>query len=383
MPVFKVFFKVMGKKKVAMWIYIIIYLLVSAAASFSLKENGQEEFSKIAVRVAVENLDQGGLGAGLVSYLGQHHQLQDLPTDHLALQDAMYYQEIDYVLVIPEDFTEKFQAGRQEGILEGTMVPGSRAAFFMEQEIQQYLNTLSMYQEAGLEQKRALELAAEDMEKEVKVSFLEESDGEELPGGFYFFQYIPYVFLVLMILVFGSVVKTFQDKDLSARNKCSAMSFWEQNIQIILGSMLFTFGVYLLFMGMACLIDCSYLFSLKGLLSAINAFVFSICAVSVAWFCVQFAHNSAELNVMSNIFSLSFSFLGGVFVSLELMGDGVKQIAKFIPSYWYVIANQEIQKVNNLAQAELVYQSFGLVLVFALAFFSAGLLVNRMKLRAV
>ncbi len=383
MQVFKVFFKVMSKKKTTMCIYILIYLMISVTIGYSMKEHGQEQFSKVSVKIAVENLDQGELGAGLVSYLGQHHQLQEIPTNRLALQDAMYYQEIDYVLAIPKDFTEKFQTGQQEGILEGTMVPGSRAASFMEQEIQQYLNIVSMYQAAGMAQERALELAAEDMEKEVNVDFLEKSDGQELEGGYYFFQYIPYVFLVLMILVFGSIMKTFQDKDLSARNKCSAMSFWEQNVQIILGSVLFTFGVYLLFMGMACLIDFSYLFSLKGLLSAINALVFSICAISVAWFCVQFVHSSAELNVMSNIFSLSFSFLGGVFVSLELMGDSVRQIAKFIPSYWYVIANQEIQKVENLAQAGRVYQSFGLVLAFALAFFSVGLLVKRMKLKTI
>ena len=123
-----------------MCIYILIYLMISVTISYSMKEHGQEEFSKVSVKIAVENLDQGELGAGLVSYLGQHHQLQELPETRLALQDAMYYQEIDYVLAIPKDFTEKFQTGQQEGILEGTMVPGSRAASFMEQEIQQYLN---------------------------------------------------------------------------------------------------------------------------------------------------------------------------------------------------------------------------------------------------
>ena len=115
MQVFKVFFKVMGKKKTTMCIYILIYLVISVTISYSMKEHGQEEFSKVSVKIAVENLDQGELGAGLVSYLGQHHQLQELPETRLALQDAMYYQEIDYVLAIPKDFTEKFQTGQQEG----------------------------------------------------------------------------------------------------------------------------------------------------------------------------------------------------------------------------------------------------------------------------
>ncbi len=68
-------------------------------------------------------------------------------------------------------------------------------------------------------------------------------------------------------------------------------------------------------------------------------------------------------------------------MSLDLMSDGVRQAAKFIPSYWYVIANNEIQKVESFAEAGSVYQSYLVVLLFALAFFAVGLLANRMKLR--
>lgn len=385
MQVFKVFFKVLNKYKHTMIIYIVIYLSITLAVSRSLPlmNNGQTEFSKVSLEIGVKNQDQGELGEALVSYLEQNNKIKEVPADRAALQDAMYYQEIDYVLVIPQDFSEKFAAGKGENLLEGTVVPGSSSAFLIENEIQQYLNTAAMYLEAGVEMERTILLTAEDMQQKPQVEFQKESDSQPLPGAFYFFQYIPYVFLVLMILGLGAVMKTFKGKDLTARNKCSALSFFQQNIQMILGCVVFTLGVYLIFMGMACLVDREYLFSVQGFLSAANALVFSICAVSIAWFCVQFVRNMAELNIMSNVFSLSFSFLGGVFVSLELMSDGVQKVAKFIPSYWYVIANREIQNVTKLSEAGSVYQSFLVVLVFALAFFAAGLLANRMKLKAV
>ena len=52
-----------------------------------------------------------------------------------------------------------------------------------------------------------------------------------------------------------------------------------------------------------------------------------------------------------------------------------------MPSYWYVIANHDIQKVAVLSDAGNVYQSFLMVLVFAFAFLALGLVVNRMKIR--
>lgn len=380
MQVFKVFCKVMYKHKSQLLIYIIIYMVIAIAISRSVKESKVMEFTKVSLKIAVENKDEGELGEGLVSYLKDHNQLKNVPGDREALKDAMYYQEIDYVLLIPKDFTKQFTSGTEK-LLEGTAVPGSSTASLIENEIQQYLDTVSMYLRAGIDAARAVTLSAEDMQEEAEVDFLEKSDSQPLPVGFYFFQYVPYVFVVIMILGLGAVMKTFRNKDLSARNKCSAMSFFKQNAQIIMGCILFTIVVFVFFMVMALFLDGDYMFSIKGCLSAINTLVFSICAASLAWFCVQFASSMAELNAMSNVFSLSFSFLGGVFVTLDLMSDGMKQAAKFIPSYWYVVANRDIQKAESFAEIGSIYQSYFVVLLFAIAFFSVGLLVNRMKLQ--
>ncbi len=289
MQVFKVFCKVMYKHKSQSLMYIVIYLLIAIAMSRSVQESKVMEFSKVSLKIAVENQDQGEVGEGLVSYLKEHNQIKEVPKDREALKDAMYYQEIDYVLLIPKDFTERFAAGEGEELLEGTAVPGSSTASLVENEIQQYLDTASMYLRAGMESARAVELSAEDMRQEAEINFLEKSDSKPLPIGFYFFQYVPYVFLVVMILGLGAVMKTFRDKDLSARNKCSAMSFFQQNIQIILGCILFTLAVFAVFMVMALCLTGNYMFTVRGVLSALNALVFSICAASIAWFCVQFA----------------------------------------------------------------------------------------------
>ena len=381
MQVFKAFFRILYKNKTSLFMYIAIYLALTLLISNVLNEKSQTEFSGISLDVALENRDRGSLGKVLETWLEARHHITDIPEQKEDLQDAMYYQELDYVLVIPEDFTEKLQNGTQEGVLEGTMVPKSSSACLIEQEVDSFLKTVSMYLRAGSDVQQAAQWSIRDLEKKAQVEFLEKDGTRTIPSEYYFFQYIPYVFLIMMILGVRNAMKAFKNKDLAARNKCSSMSFLKQNMQIFLGCMVYMALVYVVFLGMACLNTGGSLFTPQGLLRAVNALVFGVCALCVAWFAVQFARNAAALNVLSNIFGLGFSFLGGVFVSLDMMGERARQIARFIPSYWYVKANEEILNVTSLSGAGTVYRSYLMVLMFSLVFFSAGLLVHRLKLR--
>ncbi len=380
MQVFNAFFKVLNKNKGQLVLYVVIYLSITLLMGNMAQDNEEQVFSGISLDIGVENEDQGMLGEALVEYLNGSHNLRGIPDNKEKLQDAMYYGEMDYVLEIPKDFSEKFKNEEREGLLEGTIVPGSNSAYLIENEIEGFLKTAAMYLSAGFGMEEAVSRTAEDMEQEGHVEFLEGDDGN-LPAGYYFFQYIPYVFITMMILGVGVVVKTFQNKDLSDRNKCSAMPFLKQNLQILLGCFSYMAAVYVIFMLMIGCCMAGYLFTIQGFLSAVNAFLFAVCALSFSWFTAQLAKNVAILNAISNVFGLGFSFLGGVFVPLEVMGDQAKKMAKYVPSYWYVIANHDIQKVAGLSDAGDVYQSFLMVLVFAFAFLALGLVVNRMKIR--
>lgn len=381
MQLFKVFFKILNKNKGQLIMYTAIYLSLTLLMSGVMKEQAEEEFTGISLEIALENRDQGELGAALEEYLGESHKIKEIPEGTEALKDAIYYGEIDYVLVIPEDFSEKFAAGDRERLLDGTAVPGSSSSYLAEYDMESFLKTADMYLSAGFEMKDAGDFAMEDMKEKVKVEFLNQEKGPSFSRGYYFFHFIPYVFVTMMILGVGVVIKTFQNKDLSARNKCSAVPYLQQSLQILLGCLVYMIAVFAVFMVMAGCNTGNYLFTAQGILSAINALLFAVCALCVSWFAVQFADNTAVLNAMSNVFGLGFSFLGGVFVPLDVMGETSRKIARFVPSYWYVIANEEIQKVSGFSEAGAIYKSYLAVVMFSLAFFSAGLLANRMKMR--
>ncbi len=354
MQVFKTFFKILNKNKTTMIVYMAIYLALTLMLTFNRQTNDTSDFSKISLEIGVENRDEGVLGEALVSYLERDNEIKGIPEDKEELLDAMYYREVQHVLVIPEDFTEKFVAGEREEALEGTAVPGNNTAYLAEMEIDEFLQNLGMYLDGGYTPKEAAEKTLAAMETESKVEFLDDADAETKPPAAYFFDYLPYIFLCIMMVSLSSVLMIFNEKDLDARNRCSSMSFFARNVQMILGSI----GIMVLEYG-----------------------IFMLVCLSIAFLAGRQEKNDGQLNMMANVVGLAFSFLGGVFVPLELMNQGMQKIAKFVPSYWYVSSNTAIWKIKSWSEAGEIYRNEFVMLLFAAAVFAVALMLNRLRAR--
>ena len=67
------------------------------------------------------------------------------------------------------------------------------------------------------------------------------------------------------------------------------------------------------------------------------------------------------------ILGLTFSFLGGTFVDLTILGDKVAAIGRFIPNYWYSTAARKIwfesANLSDLTECFIFQLLFGLVCV--------------------
>lgn len=382
MQVFKAFFKILNKNKLSMIIYIGIYMTLTLMMSGNGAESSTT-FSQVSMDIGIENKDKGELGSALVEYLSQNNNIKEIPKNKEELQDDMYYREIHYVLTIPEDFTEKFMAGEREEALEGIVVPGNGVAFLTEMEINEFLKTLGMYVDGGFEAAKAAEQTLLDMKKEAKVEFLSQKDIQERPAASYFFQYLPYIFLCMMLVSLSAVLVTFNQKDIDARNKCSAMSFTKRNFQMMLGSIAIMVLEYVFFMAVACLLYPDYMKSIQGGLSALNALAYMLVCLSIAFFTARVVKNDGELNMVANVVGLATGFLGGAFVPLEMMNEGVKKISKFVPSYWYVISNDIIWKLESFSEAGEIYINIIVTVAFAIAVFAVAMVVNRLKARTV
>ena len=381
MQVFKAFFKILNKNKTTMIVYMVVYLALAFILSFNGQKSDTSNFSQVCMEIGVDNQDKGKLGEALVSYLEKKNDIKDIPKEREELLDAMYYRNIQYVLIIPEDFTEKFLAGERDGVLEGTVVPGNNTAYLAGMEIDEFLQNLGMYIDGGYDPEQAAQQTLDTMSKESKVEFLSVSDKEEKPAAAYYFNYIPYIFLCVMVVSLSNVLMIFNEKNLDARNRCSAMSFFQRNLQMILGSVGIMLLEYGIFMVVALIMYPNYMGSFRGILSMGNALAFMLVCLSIAFLVGRQAKDDAQLNMFANVVGLAFSFLGGVFVPVDLMNKGMQKVAKYVPSYWYVSSNNNIWKIKSLSEAGDIYRNWLVMLAFAVAVFAIALMINRLKAR--
>lgn len=99
-----------------------------------------------------------------------------------------------------------------------------------------------------------------------------------------------------------------------------------------------------------------------------------IIAASMAGIAGNLRLKGDILNIIANIIGLAMCFLGGVFVQVKFMGSTMLQVARFMPTYWYIRANEKIFSGDNTNEILLC---IGVELLFALVFFMVSTVVSK------
>lgn len=380
MQVYRAFLKILKKNLPAVSIYFFIFMGLTVLFSSSGKENSQAQFEQEKLKLCVINQDAGTLGQDLKDYLSSIHELKRIKNDKETLQDALYNRQVDYILYIPNDFTEKMDRGDASEMLRTIKIPGGTSGFFIDTQIKQYLSTLQLYLKADYAKEDAVKRTMKDLTVQTKVTVPTGEEVSELEPGYYYFNYLPYIFVCVTIMGLGPILMAFQKKEISDRNNCSSMSLKNKNMQITVGCITFVIFSLFLFVLMAAIMYSDFVFSITGLFSIINAGIFILIALAITFLFTQFARNENILNMGCNTIGLGLSFLGGIFVPQDIMGDKVLQVARFTPTYWYVLANEKIQEIKSFAHLpKEIFISFGLEAAFAIAIFSIGLILTKRK----
>jgi ABC-type multidrug transport system permease subunit len=82
-------------------------------------------------------------------------------------------------------------------------------------------------------------------------------------------------------------------------------------------------------------------------------------------------------DMLINIITIAFAFLGGIFVPLELLGEDVKNVGRLLPTYWYAVG---LEKIENGSALSDIASCFGMQAVFGVFCLAAGLAISRVHL---
>ena len=377
MTVFKGYMKIIQRNLAYMLAFFLIFAVISILTARFTENAGEQFFQPESVSITVVDQDNSALSLGVTTMLSQDNQVSPAKLNREALTEALYIRSTQYVLQIPENFEKDFSS--EDVTLQVTAVPCSAAEYYLNNRIDSFLNQIRAWQAGGFSMEEAVEQALEQAAHSSKVTLLDTGE-TSLAGYAVSFQYLPYMYLSVLIYSVSYILKAFRSREIRLRMNASPVS---PTRQLTSGTAAFLL-LFLVFWGGSLLMP---LLIGQGSFYTSNLFPWylgnTLCllisAASLAFFIGTLVQDDSAINALANSIGLGISFLCGIFVPLELLSDSVKQFSRFLPFYWYEVINRELGTHNALT-AEIrgtVTQGFLIQAAFALAFFSLTLEVNR------
>jgi ABC-type uncharacterized transport system permease subunit len=193
---------------------------------------------------------------------------------------------------------------------------------------------------------------------------------------------ICYIIMVMLILCISNIMSAFRRPDLRMRNLCAPLKPRSMSFQQILYGVLVSIAAWLLLTALGFLIYGSKLSGTDGRiigLILLNSFIVTLVALAIASLAGPFIKSPNSQNAVANFVSLGLSFLGGVFVPLALLGDGLLAVARFTPTYWYVTALNHICALTSFGGDVLapIWQAMLTQLAFAAALLCMALVAGK------
>ena len=381
MPVYKLCIKIFKKNISTLLIYFFIFLLFSAimATSASNTQKELEDFSYIKTDIAFINEEESVLVEGLKAELSKVANFIELPDETEALQDALFFGRVKYILRVPEGFTGSFM-DRQNVNLEKTIVPASASSAYIDLLVNKYLNTAKIYVQnmEGISQGELVRYLERDLSEEGHVDILAGPENSASSYSSIYFNYMVYPLLSILIYGMSALLISFNNTDIKKRVNCSPLSNTAINIQFSLANLTYAFVVWGLMVAFCLLVDSNNINS-STFYYVLNSFIFTICGTGLAFLIGSLAKGTQAVTALTNVVVLGSCVISGVFVPTELLGSVTLRIGSFTPSYWYVNANNQIARLTqfNFDTLKPVFSDMAVVMLFAAAFFSLAMVIRK------
>lgn len=380
MTVYRGFLTITKRNIHMMILYLIIFLSIAVMTQWVTGGN-VTEFEQVSLNIAVIDHDGGELAKGLADYLSQYHVLVDLPNDPSIIQDRMFYREVYYVVTIPEDVERRCLHGDE--MLPVTKIPGSNSGFYVDQQINTFMNDVRIMAESGFSLSDAIQSVIDHSTDKAEVTLIDKNGfGGEQPLHSFMYQYMPYILISILCYCMSSIMIAFRSQDVRRRMMCSAVPARSQNFQLILGFATVGLAVYGICTLMPFLIYRNAFINDPNLpYYLLNSFLMALVALSLSFLIGTLVHNEEIISAVVNVISLGMSFLCGVFVDLEILGKGVRTFAQFLPVYWYEVATELLANNSALSHTQQMslYTCYGLQVLFAVAILGVAMVISRFR----
>lgn len=367
MTVFKTFLKVLNKAKAPIIMYTVFLIFFSAFNMQTADTTTNFTATKPDVLI-INNDEEKGLTKNLVNYIKRNSNIIDIKNNENAIRDALFYRDLNYIIYIPKDFRKDFLAKRNPEIkIKKTTDYNASLA---EMQLSRYLKVANTYLKFTNSEEDLIRNINQTLKKQTEVEIVSKLDTSALSKATFYYNFLNYCLLAGFIYVICLILSSFKEKNIHKRTIISSMNYKEYNRKLLLSNALFGFVLWLFYIILSFIILGSIMFTTHGLVYILNSFIFSICALSIAFLIGNAMNNKNAINGIVNVVALGSCFLCGAFVPMELLPDSVLKIAHILPSYWYIKTNELLKTIDkfNLETMSPILINMLIIIAFTIVF---------------
>lgn len=375
MTVFKCFFKIL---KNYLWLVILYSAILVGMSSFSLQTSqGISNFEAEKPNIAIINQGQDtDITKHIKEYLANYTTIKDYQES--SLEDALFYRDIHYIVILKEDYEEQFLKGN---VAVGIKQSGDFDGYYVDMLLKDYFKVAQIYQNANFDAPLILTKMNEVFANKVTITVDNKMDTNALSKATFYYNFMNYSILAICVFIIGMLLSSFQKQEIRKRNIVSSMKTSTLNSKLYLANALFCLLLWMIYIIISFVIIGDVMFTIHGLGYILNSLAFLVCAVSIGFFIGSIIYNQEAINGIVNVIALGSSFLCGCFVPMEWLPQGILKIAHILPSYWYVQNNEWIKGAELINWDTIGPWLFniGIILLFAIFFFILTNLITRKK----
>ena len=380
MTVLKTYFKVLNKYKATVIVYTAFLIFFSG---FNFKSgNNTTDFQASKPDVLVVNEDRNeGVTANLITYIDKNCNIKKIKKDKDAINDALFYRDVNYIIYIPKDYRTDFLNKDDPQIKVKST--GDYASYLAKMMLERYLKVANVYNDSDMSEDVMIKCINETLAKQTKVKITSKLDTNSLTHATSYFNFTNYCALAGCIYVIVLVLSSFREEKIRKRTVISSMNYKKYNNQLMFSNGIFALILWLFYVILGCILVGDIMFTKYGMLYILNSFIFMLCTLTLAFLIANLVSNKEALNGIVNVLALGTSFLCGAFVPMEWLPDGVLNAAHIFPSYYFIKNNEIIktmEKFNMDTLKPLIFNSI-VVIVFAVVFVVVNNIITGRKRR--
>lgn len=367
MTVFKTFLKVLNKNKFVIILYTII-LLLFGGINMQTSENSTNFVASKPDVLIINNDEDIGISKNLSDYIEKNTNIVKVEDNEDAINDALFYRDVNYIIYIPKHYRQDVLNGKNPEIeIKST---GDHSGSYAEMILSRYIKVQNVYAKEIENEDELIEKINETLSEEVNIQKTTTLDTNSLSKATFYYNFASYSILAGAVYVICLILSSFREEKVRKRTIISSMSYKKHNRILLISNGLFATVLWLLYVVLSFAFVGDIMFSTQGIVYMINSFVFTICALTIAFLIGSVVNNKNAINGIVNVVALGSSFLCGAFVPMEWLPDFVLKIAHILPSYYYISNNEMVTNLEtiNFETLKPILTNMGIMLLFAVAF---------------